>query len=108
MTFGVSRDQGTFEWAGTSLAAIFCQPRNIFSRRMWRLIFDIIRFNQFSLDVLLKDGNGDEAVGEYLNRNGYSDAFRDDYLIPMTAAIWSTSPGKCIDEFPLLTLVRFL
>lgn len=91
------------------LGCCVLQARNIVSPRMWRMIFDIVRFNQFVLDVLVKDGDqGLETIGEYLNRNGYSDAFRDDYLIPMTAAIWSTSPGKCIDDFPLLTLVRFL
>lgn len=122
MTFGVSRDQGLFEWAGTSLSAVFAQRRNIFSPRMWRMIFDIIRFNQFALD-LLKDeeksevytnGNGlshvesQESIGQYLDREGYSQAFRDDYLIPMTAAVWSTSPDKCSLEFPAVTLVRFM
>lgn len=95
------------------------------------MIFDIIRFNQFALD-LLKDeerseeytdgvnGNGHgkgvhfspsekrETIGEYLDREGYSDTFRDDYLIPMTAAVWSTSPDKCSLEFPAITLVRFM
>ncbi|KAG6017634.1 hypothetical protein E4U54_005577 [Claviceps lovelessii] len=123
MTFGVSRDQGLFEWAGKNLASIFCQKRNIFSLRMWRMIFDIIRFNQFALDLLVKEEDEQpvresdsvseavartETIGEYLTREGYSDAFRDDYLIPMTAAVWSTSPDKCSLEFPVLTLVRFL
>lgn len=123
MTFGVSRDQGSFEWAGTNLASLFCQKRNIFSPRMWRMLFDIIRFNQFALDLLLKEEDEQpvketdgllqsaartETIGEYLAREGYSDAFRDDYLIPMTAAVWSTSPDKCSLEFPVLTLVRFL
>lgn len=125
MTFGVSRDHGLFEWAGTSLGAVFAQTRNIFSPRMWRMIFDIIRFNQFALDLLKDDknevytnGNGalnghsgvgtEETIGEYLEREGYSDAFRDDYLIPMTAAVWSTSPDKCSLEFPAVTLVRFM
>lgn len=86
------------------------------------MLFDIIRFNQFALD-LLKDeeksqvymnGNGfhraekQETIGEYLDREGYSNAFRDDYLIPMTAAVWSTSPDKCTLEFPAVTLVRFM
>lgn len=82
---------------------------------MWRMIFDIVRFNQFALDLLIKDadseldggGNG-ETIGQYLDREGYSDAFRDDYLIPMTACVWSTSPDKCTLEFPAVTLVRFL
>jgi predicted NAD/FAD-binding protein len=124
MTFGVSRDQGQFEWAGTSLAAVFAQRKNIFSFRVWRMIFDIIRFNQFALDLLKEEHksevymNGDgkgyheaekqETIGQYLAREGYSDAFRDDYLIPMTAAVWSTSPDKCSLEFPAVTLVRFM
>lgn len=122
MTFGVSRDRGRFEWSGTSLDSIFCQRRNIFSPKMWRLIFDIIRFNQFALDLLKEDdsdsysvSNGPldsvdpmETIGQYLDREGYSDTFRNDYLIPMTAAVWSTSPDKCSLEFPAVTLVRFM
>ncbi|KAH7347840.1 amine oxidase [Plectosphaerella cucumerina] len=123
MTFGVTRDNGLFEWAGTSLDAVFAQRRNLFSPRMWRMIFDIIRFNQFALDLLITDDidndegamngltNGarkEETIGEYLERWGYSDAFRDDYLIPMTAAVWSTSPDKCSLDFPAVTLVRFM
>lgn len=124
MTFGVSRDRGSFEWAGTSLSSIFTTWSSVFSPRIWRMLFDIIRFNQFALDLLKNEeksqvyGNGNtnsyndvaeqETIGEYLDREGYSDAFRDDYLIPMTAAVWSTSPDKCSLEFPAVTLVRFM
>ncbi|KAM5378862.1 hypothetical protein ACJZ2D_004164 [Fusarium nematophilum] len=124
MTFSVSRDRGAFEWAGSSLASLFCQRRNFLSLRMWRMIFDIVRFNQFALDLLINDEEEmsslepgsdmmnhvgkDETIGEYLDREGYSEAFRDDYLIPMAAAVWSTSPDKCSLEFPAVTLVRFL
>lgn len=94
------------------------------------MIFDITRFNQFALDLLIEDeaerkephqvngyhtngtkqkpSRAEETIGQYLEREGYSDAFRDDYLIPMTAAVWSTSPDKCTLEFPAVTLVRFL
>jgi predicted NAD/FAD-binding protein len=48
------------------------------------------------------------SIGEYLQKHGYSDAFRDDYLIPMTACVWSTGADKCALEFPALTLVRFM
>jgi predicted NAD/FAD-binding protein len=116
MTFGVSRDRGKFEWAGTSLDAVFSQRRNLFSWRMWRMVFDIIRFNQFALDLLRDEDEGyrkpsvgrDETIGQYLDREGYSDTFTNDYLIPMTAAVWSTSPDKCTLEFPAATLVRFM
>lgn len=93
------------------------------------MIFDIVRFNQFALDLLAEDdaaraaphghvsgvgpagkktANVEETIGQYLDREGYSDAFRDDYLIPMTAAVWSTKPDSCALEFPAVTLVRFL
>ncbi|KAL9054844.1 MAG: hypothetical protein Q9206_003381 [Seirophora lacunosa] len=127
MTFGVSRDGGLFEWAGTSLSAVFAQRSNFFRLRMWRMIFDIVRFNHFALDLLVKSGESetdpsgasgldpssqtsekDMSIGEYLDREGYSQAFRDDYLIPMTAAVWSTPPDKASLEFPAITLIRFL
>ncbi|CRK49076.1 hypothetical protein BN1723_008368, partial [Verticillium longisporum] len=65
MTFGVTRDRGLFEWAGTSLDAVFCQRKNLFSPRMWRMIFDIVRFNQFALDLLITgDDVNDAAQGQ--------------------------------------------
>ena len=125
MTFGVSRDDGKFEWAGTSLSSIFAQRWNFFKPRMWRLIFDVIRFNQFALDLLTSKDESEndptrrtsekgqvkaeeESIGHYLDREGYSQTFKDDYLIPMTAAVWSTSPDKCSLDFPAITLVRFM
>lgn len=144
MTFGVSRNKGELEWSGTSLATVFAQWSNLFSLRFWRMLFDVVRFNQYALDLLYEeeqeedesdDGaangasipNGDggksskrakprsrkpsragETIGEYLYKEGYSNAFRDDYLIPMTAAVWSTSPEKAALEFPATTLVRFM
>lgn len=124
MTFAVSRDAGLFEWAGTNLRTLFAQPSNLFSPSFWRMLFDIFRFNQYALDLLINSPDSDnadsssspsdhapepeESIGKYLEREGYSDAFRDDYLIPMTAAVWSTSPDKCSLEFPAVTLVRFL
>jgi predicted NAD/FAD-binding protein len=123
MTFGVSRDNGAFEWSGEG-QGIFAQRRNLFRLRHWRMIFDIIRFNQFALDLLADDEEGgvarlgssiesrkqlrDLTIGQYLDQEGYSQSFRDDYLIPMTAAVWSTSPDKTSLEFPAHTLIRFM
>lgn len=124
MTFAVSRDAGLFEWSGTNPRTLFAQPSNLLSPSFWRMLFDIFRFNQYALDLLINSSDSDnsetssstpdhapepeESIGKYLEREGYSDAFRDDYLIPMTAAVWSTSPDKCSLEFPAVTLVRFL
>lgn len=115
MTFGISRDAGAFEWSGTSGKALFAQAENVWKPTFWRMIFDIVRFNQFALDLLsIQPGTAaataaiEMSIGEYLQRQGYSNAFRDDYLIPMTACVWSTGVDKCALEFPALTLVRFM
>jgi len=125
MSFGVTRDGGDFEWAGTSLGAIFAQKWSSFSPRRWRLIFDIIRFNRFAVDVIINEDESEQrpsdrshsrpaqfhrrmSIGEYLDHEGYSQSFKDDYLIPITAMIWSTTPDKCSLHFPAVTLIRFM
>lgn len=94
---------------------------------MWRLLFDFIRFNQFAVDLLSHEeeseadptgmnGTGSRghaprkqlSIGEYLDQENYSEAFKNDYLIPMTAAVWSTTPDKVSLEFPAITLIRFM
>lgn len=115
MTFGISRDAGAFEWSGTSGSALFAQSENALKPSFWRMIFDIVRFNQFALDLLsVTPGSpsisitAETSIGEYLEQEGYSEAFRDNYLIPMTACVWSTGADKCALEFPALTLIRFM
>lgn len=89
MTFSVSRDNGLFEWAGDNLATIFIQPQRLLDPNHWRLIYDVLRFNACARRLVVgwsleKDGDsgfGELSIGEYLEREGYSDAFRDNYLI---------------------------
>ncbi|KAH7923353.1 FAD/NAD(P)-binding domain-containing protein [Leucogyrophana mollusca] len=119
MTFSVSRDRGLFEWAGNNLLTVFCQPSRLLDPNMWRLLYDVMRFNACSRRLVMGKMPEDElSIGEYLQLEGYSNSFRDNYLIvsefyydlasPMTAAIWSTPPDKCTMDFPARTLIRFL
>jgi len=93
MTFGVSRDHRAFEWAVTSLCVLFALRENLFRPTFWRMIFDIVRFNQFALDLLSAEEKGsagvqkEQSIGDYLEKEGYSANFRDDYIIPMTACV---------------------
>ncbi|KZT73872.1 FAD/NAD(P)-binding domain-containing protein [Daedalea quercina L-15889] len=113
MTFSVSRDGGAFEWGGASLSAVFCQSRQLLDPDHWRMLYDILRFNVCSRRLLGPREAGayvsdDISIGTYLQREGYSESFRDNYLVPMTAAIWSTPPDKCALDFPARTLIRFM
>jgi predicted NAD/FAD-binding protein len=112
MSFSVSTGPHRFEWCGTSLAALFAQPSNALSPRFWRMLRDVLRFNREATAMALRIEQGDpvsqldEPMGEYLSRQRYSDAFRDLYLLPMAAAIWSC-PMKTMLHFPLGSFVRF-
>lgn len=79
------------------------------------MVWDIIRFNKQSLETLRsfarsKQRVEDEAVsiGDWLDERGYGEGFRRNYLIPMTASIWSTPPSLAFDSFPAITLLRFM
>jgi predicted NAD/FAD-binding protein len=48
------------------------------------------------------------TLGEFFNANDYSPFFYENYVLPMTASIWSTPAEMTFDRFPLLTLVRFM
>ncbi|BBE71243.1 NAD(P)/FAD-dependent oxidoreductase [Oharaeibacter diazotrophicus] len=106
MSFAVSVGDGGLEWAGTSLASVFAQPVNLFRPRFLGMIRDILRFNRectLDHDAGRLDGL---TLGAYLERKGFGRGFRDDYLVPMGAAIWST-PDAEILEFPASNFVRF-
>ncbi|KAJ3844054.1 FAD/NAD(P)-binding domain-containing protein [Lentinula raphanica] len=113
MTFSVSRDHGKFEWAGDTIFTVFCQPRRLIDPNMWRMLYDVLRFNASAQRLVAQWNSGKEtlkeiSIGEYLSKEGYSESFQDNYLIPMTAAIWSTPPDKCSLDFPARTLIQFM
>ena len=107
MSFGVSLDGGRLEWAGTNLNTVFAQRRNVFSPRFWSMLRDILRFHREAVQWLEQGGGASSlSLGELLQQGGYGRAFRDDYLLPMAAAIWSSTPAAIL-AFPAATFVRF-
>ena len=107
MSFSVSSEDSGLEYAGSNLNTLFAQRKNLFSLSFWKILKDIMRFNREAI-VDLDDANIDEAMTlrEYLEANHYSDVFKDNYLVPMGAAIWSAGVDSMLD-FPLLFFVRF-
>lgn len=78
---------------------------------MWRMLFDVLRFKHFAVDLLLErqhDVNDEETIGQYLIREGYSAAFRDDYLIPLIGSFWTARADGSLLNLPAAVLVRHL
>lgn len=106
MSFALRNDRSGLEYNATSLDTLFVQRRRLLSPRHWRMVRDILRFYREAPTLLAQEGPGPE-LGEWLELGGYSDAFRDDHLVPMASALWSSSAGQVL-RFPLHTLVGFM
>lgn len=106
MGFGVSIDDGRLEWAGESLGSVFAQKRNLFNPAHWAMLFDILRFNRNAQNYLQATRGGAATLGDLLDEHRYGASFRNHYLLPMAAAIWSSAPGDTL-KFPAATFLRF-
>ena len=107
MSFSFRNDDDRIEWAGASFPALFAQPFNALRPAFWRMLREIIRFNRAARESLSTPSQADNVtLGAYVAKHGYSAAFRDWYLVPMAAAIWS-SPRAVIEDFPFASFARF-
>jgi predicted NAD/FAD-binding protein len=111
MSFGIkltdSRGISQLEWCGSDdISTVFAQPSNLFKPKFIGMLMDLMRFNREATALAARKATLTGTLGEYLDANGYGRAFRDWYLVPMAACIWST-PTKQIDDFPLATFVTF-
>ena len=105
MSFSVHSADGRLEYNGSSLNGLFAQRRNLLRPSFYRMVLDILRFFRDATPDIDRFGRH-LTLGEYLKARGYSKEFTNEYLVPMTAAIWSASPGAILD-MPALFLVRF-
>jgi predicted NAD/FAD-binding protein len=105
MSFAVSLLDRDFEWSGSSLASVFAQKSNLMRPRFWGMLADILRFNREATRAAAGEG-GARSLGEFLEHGRYGRAFRDWYLLPMAAAIWSC-PTRTMLEYPFATFARF-
>lgn len=46
------------------------------------------------------------TLGEYVEEEKYSDTFKNCYLMPMCASVWSVSFNE-VSKFPVVALVQF-
>lgn len=104
MSFAASLDGGDFEYSGADLKGLFAQKRNLLRPRFWSMLRGIHRFYR-NAERHAATGAG-LTLGEILADGGYGPAFRDDHLLPMASAIWSSTPSDML-SFPALAFIRF-
>jgi len=70
------------------------------------MLRDILRFNRAAADNLAASQAAPVSLAELLAAGRYGAMFRDAYLLPMAAAIWSSAPADIL-KFPASTFLRF-
>lgn len=106
MSFSVRIAAENLEWAGSNLAAVFAQRRNLLRPQFWGMLSDILRFNREATAIAQGSGALTATLGEFLAAGGYGRAFRDWYLLPMAGAIWSCPTATMLD-YPARTFFAF-
>ena len=92
MSFSVHNEQTGFEYNGHTFFSLFAQKRNIFRPKFWKLLKDIVRFNDVCKALHTEQNyQPNQTLGEFLDEHDFNEFFRYHYILPMGAAIWSTS-----------------
>lgn len=106
MGFAVSLGGGQYEYAGSGLAGLIGQPRNLVSIAHWQLMRDLFRFFREASAPDAINTAPSVTLGQWLSARGYSQRFISAHIIPMGAAIWST-PASDMLAFPFAAFARF-
>lgn len=106
MSFSVHNPQSGLEYNGHTLTSLFAQRRNLVNPAFWGLLRDIMRFNRLAKEALAGDVNENATLETFLEQHGFSAFFARHYILPMGAAIWSSSLQE-MRRFPLPLFLRF-
>jgi predicted NAD/FAD-binding protein len=110
MSMGVSCAACGVEWSTRGLKGVFAAPRQLANPAHYRMLNDLFRFYRDARRTLDEADAGrptNLTLDEYLADRGLGAAFANHFLVPLTAAVWSTAPDT-IGSFPVDYLLRFL
>ncbi|MDB5439283.1 MAG: NADH-ubiquinone oxidoreductase subunit 6, partial [Caulobacteraceae bacterium] len=104
MAFGFSGEG--LEWCSNFPRGVFAQKRNLTRPAFLSMLSDIGRFNRLAARDLKMGRLADLSLGGYMALRGFCEGFQRRYLMPMGAAIWSTTEAR-LSDFPAESFVRF-
>jgi len=105
MSFSVHNAATGLEYGFRSLNGVFAQRRNLVRPAFLRLLWEIWRFQRECVE-LAQDTNYSLGLGEYLAQRRYSQAFIQDFLLPLGSALWSAEARAMLD-FPARYFAEF-
>ncbi|HJW34391.1 MAG TPA: FAD-dependent oxidoreductase [Holophagaceae bacterium] len=93
-------------WCSRGLNGLFCERRHLIRPRFYGMWKQILRFNREAMALLDEPGAERWTLGAWLDARGFDRAMRENYLLPMAGAVWSTTVAD-MEAFPAVTLARF-
>lgn len=109
MSFSVKNKAENLEYNGNTINSLFAQRRNLLRPKFWRIVSDILKFNKLCKTLYAQQTTqqiGNETLGQFLLKHQFSEDFSKNYILPMCAAIWSSSLQD-IKAFPLAFFLQF-
>lgn len=107
MSFAVTDRRRDFEYNGNNFWSLFAQKRNVLRPSFWKMLLDIVRFNDIAKAALKHNSKDlDLPIGQFLEKHQLGTQLRDHYLYPMGAAIWSAGLSS-MQDFPLRFFLQF-
>jgi predicted NAD/FAD-binding protein len=107
MSMGVACGMHRVEWSTRGLRGVFARPMQLALPSHYRMLGDLFRFYRDARILLDTDARTGMTLDEYLDDRVFGRGFAAHFLVPLTAAVWSTAPDT-IGSFPIDYLLRFL
>ncbi len=106
MSFGYYCERTGLCYASSSLDSVFAQRKNLFRFKYWRFLFELATYLKDLRRDYQEGRLEDVTLSEYIRQKGLHQEVKEQFIIPMAAAIWSASDLQ-MGEFPVKTFARF-
>lgn len=106
MSFGVSLDDGGFEYSSNSAVSYLKDPSILVNPRFWTVVREVVRFYKTGPAEMRRLADEGLTLGKFLDVCGYGREFQEDHLLPQAAAIWSCSIHE-IRDYPATSFIAF-
>ena len=105
MSFSAKCESSHFEWCGKGIKGLALNKHNWHKAKSYKILIDFLRFNRLAKS-LISQSVTDMTLGEFLNKHHFTDTFINYYILPMGAAIWSSSMQD-INHYPAHSFLSF-
>lgn len=106
MSFGYYNPENGTLYAGTDIKGLFAKRSNLINPTHWKFLSGIMSFSKRLKQLVETNAVPDMTLKEYVRQTNVSQKVIDEYIVPMTGAIWSSSNKDSL-KYPLIRFAQF-